>query len=117
VPAKRGNNMSDITMTDAAVTRIKNLLENEHDPSLNLRLFIQGGGCSGYSYSFIFDEVINEDDFIITKNDVILLVDAVSAQYLSGAEIDYQESLSDSQFVIKNPNQTSSCGCGKSFSV
>lgn len=107
----------DITITDAAATRIKALLVQENDPNLNLRLFIQGGGCSGFSYGFTFDEKINEDDFQITKDDVTLLVDAASSQYLSGASLDYQESLAGSQFVIKNPNAKTKCGCNKSFSI
>lgn len=107
----------DIIITEAAATRIKALLVNENDPNLTLRLFIQGGGCSGFSYGFTFDEKINDDDFVIVKDDVKLLVDAASSQYLEGAELDYQESLAGSQFVIKNPNAKSSCGCGSSFSV
>lgn len=109
--------MSDITITEVAATRIKALLVHENDSNLNLRLFIQGGGCSGFSYGFMFDEKINEDDFTITKNGVMLLVDAASSQYLGGAELDYQENLAGSQFVIKNPNSKTKCGCGSSFSV
>jgi iron-sulfur cluster insertion protein len=106
-----------ITLTDAAVAHIKLLLEREDAANLKLRLFVTGGGCSGFKYSFTFDEIINEDDIVTTKDDISLLVDAISFQYLDDATIDYEETLQSSQFVIKNPNSTKNCGCGKSFSV
>ena len=96
---------------------VKELVEEEGNPDLKLRVFVQGGGCSGFQYGFTFDEVVNEDDTQMQKNGVTLLIDAMSLQYLIGAEIDYKESLEGSQFVIKNPNATTTCGCGSSFSV
>lgn len=109
--------MDTVILTENAANRVKALLVKENDPNLNLRLFVQGGGCSGFQYGFTFDEVINEDDTVITKDGVKLLVDSASIQYLTNATVDYEETLQSSQFVIRNPNQTSSCGCGKSFSV
>jgi iron-sulfur cluster insertion protein len=96
---------------------VKDLIAEEGNPELKLRVFVTGGGCSGFQYGFTFDEVINEDDTSIVKDGVTLLVDPMSYQYLVGAEIDYTESLEGSQFVIKNPNATSTCGCGSSFSA
>lgn len=109
--------MPSIVFTDNAANHVKTLIVNEDNANLNLRIFVKGGGCSGLSYSFTFDEEINEDDTVIMKNDVRLLIDSISFQYLDGATIDYQESLQGSQFVIKNPNSTSHCGCGSSFAV
>ena len=109
--------MSQITITDNAFTRINDLLIDEKNPNLKLRVFVQGGGCSGFQYGFTFDEVTNEDDTTMSKNGVSLLIDAMSYQYLLGAEIDYKEDLQGAQFVIKNPNATTTCGCGSSFSV
>lgn len=106
-----------ITVTDSAKTKIKDLIFEEGNPSLSLRTFVQGGGCSGFSYGFTFDDVQNEDDFEIMLDDVKVLVDAMSMQYLQGAVIDYTEELFGSQFSIKNPNAQSTCGCGSSFSV
>ena len=103
--------------TDAAAAKVKALIEEEGNPALKLRVFVSGGGCSGFQYGFTFDEVTNEDDTTMTKDGVTLLIDAMSYQYLVGAEIDYSESLEGSQFVIKNPNATSTCGCGSSFSA
>jgi len=103
--------------TDSAVAKVKDLIAEEGNPELKLRVFVTGGGCSGFQYGFTFDEVINEDDTSIVKDGVTLLVDPMSYQYLVGAEIDYTESLEGSQFVIKNPNATSTCGCGSSFSA
>jgi iron-sulfur cluster insertion protein len=105
-----------IELTDSAVIKIKDLLLEENDPGLNLRVFVQGGGCSGMSYGFTFDNVKNEDDFAIEKDGVQLLIDAMSSQYLTGAKIDYVEDLMGSQFKIENPNAQTSCGCGSSFS-
>ena len=104
-------------MTPNAVKKINALLAEENNPALNLRIFVQGGGCSGFQYGFTFDETKNEDDFSLDVNGAKLLVDSMSSQYLQGAEIDYTESLAGSQFAIKNPNAQSSCGCGSSFSV
>ena len=107
-----------IELTDAAKTRIVDLLIDENNPLLKLRTFVQGGGCSGFSYGFTFDEEVNNDDFEFPVDEKFkLLVDAMSMQYLQGAIIDYKEEIMGSQFVIKNPNASSSCGCGSSFSV
>ena len=103
--------------TDNAASKVKQLIEEEENSNLNLRVFVSGGGCSGFQYGFTFDELVNEDDTVIEKNGVKLLVDPMSFQYLIGAEIDYQENLSGAQFIIKNPGATSTCGCGSSFSV
>jgi iron-sulfur cluster insertion protein len=103
--------------TDSAANKVKELIEEEGNADLKLRVFVTGGGCSGFQYGFTFDEVANEDDTAMQKNGVTLLVDPMSYQYLVGAEIDYTEGLEGSQFVIKNPNATSTCGCGSSFSA
>ena len=110
-------NTSPLSFTDSAASKVKQLIEEEGNNNLNLRVFVSGGGCSGFQYGFTFDEPINEDDMIMEKNGVKLLVDPMSFQYLIGAEIDYQENLKGAQFVIKNPGATSTCGCGSSFSV
>jgi iron-sulfur cluster insertion protein len=106
-----------IDITESAKNKIKDLLYEEGNPNLTLRTFVQGGGCSGFSYGFTFDEIKNEDDFEIPLDEFKILVDAMSMQYLQGASIDYKEELMGSQFVIKNPNAQSTCGCGSSFSV
>jgi iron-sulfur cluster insertion protein len=106
-----------LNFSDAAAAKVKELIEEEGNPDLKLRVFVQGGGCSGFQYGFTFDEVANEDDAAMEKNGVTLLIDSMSYQYLVGAEIDYKEDLEGSQFVIKNPNATTTCGCGSSFSV
>ena len=106
-----------IIFTDSAASKVKELVDEEGNPDLKLRVFVQGGGCSGFQYGFTFDEVTNEDDTQMTKNGVTLLIDAMSLQYLVGAEIDYKDDLQGAQFVIKNPNAQSTCGCGSSFSV
>jgi iron-sulfur cluster insertion protein len=103
--------------TDSAANKVKTLIEEEGNADLKLRVFVSGGGCSGFQYGFTFDEVINEDDTVMVKNGVSLLVDSMSFQYLVGAEIDYSEGLEGAQFVIKNPGATSTCGCGSSFSA
>jgi iron-sulfur cluster insertion protein len=103
--------------SDSAASKVRELIEEEGNPDLKLRVFVTGGGCSGFQYGFTFDEVANEDDTSMQKNGVTLLVDPMSYQYLVGAEIDYTEGLEGSQFVIKNPNATSTCGCGSSFSA
>jgi iron-sulfur cluster insertion protein len=106
-----------LVFTDSAATKVKQLIDEEGNPELKLRVFVTGGGCSGFQYGFTFDEVTSEDDTVMEKNGVTLLIDPMSFQYLVGAEIDYQESLEGAQFVIKNPNATSTCGCGSSFSA
>ena len=103
--------------TDNAASKVKELIDEEGNPDLKLRVFVTGGGCSGFQYGFTFDEVANEDDTSMQKNGVTLLVDPMSYQYLVGAEIDNTEGLEGSQFVIKNPNASSTCGCGSSFSA
>lgn len=108
---------SPLLFTDSAVTKVKELIEEEGNPGLKLRVFVTGGGCSGFQYGFTFDEEVNEDDTALEKNGVTLLIDPMSYQYLMGAEIDYSEGLEGSQFVIRNPNATSTCGCGSSFSA
>ncbi|WP_353153440.1 iron-sulfur cluster insertion protein ErpA [Pollutimonas bauzanensis] len=105
-----------IIFTDAAAAKVKDLLSEEGNPELKLRVFVQGGGCSGFQYGFTFDETINDDDTTIDKEGVQLLVDPMSFQYLVGAEIDYKDDLEGAQFVIRNPNANSTCGCGSSFS-
>ena len=103
--------------TDNAANKVKDLIEEEGNPDLKLRVFVTGGGCAGFQYGFTFDEAANEDDTELVKNGVTLLVDPMSYQYLVGAEIDYTEGLEGSQFVIKNPNATSTCSCGSSFTA
>jgi iron-sulfur cluster insertion protein len=108
-----------INITETATTKVISLLVEENDPDLKLRIFVEGGGCSGFQYGFTFDHEQNEDDFELPlgNGDYKLLVDAMSMQYLQEAEIDYTESLAGSQFAIKNPNAKTSCGCGSSFAV
>ena len=109
--------MDQITITDNAVNKITDILAEENNPNIKLRTFVQGGGCSGFSYGFTLDEQQQEDDFVIEKQGIKILVDSMSMQYLSGAVIDYKEDLHGSQFSIENPNAQSTCGCGSSFSV
>ncbi len=106
-----------LVFSDSAANKVKELIDEEGNTELKLRVFVSGGGCSGFQYGFTFDETQNEDDTVMEKNGVQLLIDAMSFQYLTGAEIDYTEGLEGAQFVIKNPNATSTCGCGSSFSV
>ena len=106
-----------LEFTDAAAAKVADLIAEEGNPELKLRVFVQGGGCSGFQYGFTFDDAVNEDDTLFEKNGVTLLVDSMSFQYLVGAEIDYKEDINGSQFVIKNPNATTTCGCGSSFSA
>ena len=106
-----------LVFSDSAANKVKQLIDEEGNPELKLRVFVSGGGCSGFQYGFTFDEVTNEDDTAMEKNGVTLLIDAMSYQYLVGAEIDYTEGVEGAQFVIKNPNATSTCGCGSSFSA
>ena len=106
-----------IEITESAKAKILDLLLEENNPKLALRTFVQGGGCSGFSYGFTFDEEQSDDDFEIPLGNYRVLVDAMSMSYLAGAEIDYTESIQGSQFSIKNPNAQTTCGCGSSFSV
>ena len=106
-----------INFSDNAVKKVKELIEEEGTPDLKLRVFVSGGGCSGMQYGFTFEESVNEDDTKVEKDNVMLLIDPMSLQYLTGAEIDYQDNVQGSQFVIKNPNATTTCGCGSSFSA
>jgi len=106
-----------VIFTDAAASKVKSLIEEEGNQALMLRVFISGGGCSGFQYGFTFDETLSEGDTCVEKEGVKLLIDPMSYQYLVGAEIDYTEGLQGSQFVIRNPNASTTCGCGSSFSV
>lgn len=106
-----------ITVTNNAKNKVLELLSEENNPNLKLRMFVQGGGCSGFQYGFTFDESQNDDDFTIDLNGAIMLVDSMSMQYVNDAEIDYTESLAGSQFAIRNPNAKTTCGCGSSFGV
>ncbi len=106
---------SPILFSDAAAAKVRELLAEEANPDLRLRVFVQGGGCSGFQYGFTFDETVNDDDTTIQKAGVELLVDPMSFQYLVGAEIDYKDDLEGAQFVIRNPNANTTCGCGSSF--
>ena len=106
-----------LVFTDAAAVKVAELIKEEENPELKLRVFISGGGCSGFQYGFTFDERIEDGDTAVENGGVTLLVDPMSVQYLMGAEIDYREDLEGAQFVIRNPNATTTCGCGSSFSV
>ncbi|CUB07164.1 MAG: iron-sulfur cluster insertion protein ErpA [Tepidiphilus sp.] len=106
-----------LIFTDSAAAKVRELIEEEGNPDLKLRVFVTGGGCSGFQYGFTFDEEVAEDDAVIEKGGVTLLIDPMSYQYLVGAEIDYVEGIEGAQFVIRNPNATTTCGCGQSFSV
>lgn len=106
-----------LLFTDSAAAKVRELIEEEGNSALKLRVFVTGGGCSGFQYGFTFDEEVADDDTVLEKSGVTLLIDPMSFQYLSGAEIDYSEGLEGAQFVIKNPNATSTCGCGSSFSA
>ena len=106
-----------LIFTEAAASKVSGLIEDEQNPNLKLRVYITGGGCSGFSYGFTFDENQADDDTVVEKDGVTLLVDPMSFQYLVGAKIDYLEDLQGARFVIENPNATTTCGCGSSFSV
>jgi iron-sulfur cluster insertion protein len=106
-----------LVFTDSAALKVRELIDEEGDDSLMLRVFISGGGCSGFQYGFTFDQNENDGDVAVINQGVKLLVDPMSVQYLMGAEIDYTEGLEGSQFVIRNPNAQTTCGCGSSFSV
>ena len=108
---------SMLTITDNAAKKIQDILAEENNPAVMLRTFVQGGGCSGFSYGFTLDEEQHTDDFVVESQDIKVLVDSMSMTYLEGAVIDYTETLQGSQFTIVNPNATSTCGCGSSFSV
>ncbi|HKJ77575.1 MAG TPA: iron-sulfur cluster insertion protein ErpA [Gammaproteobacteria bacterium] len=108
---------SPLHFSDAAANKVKALIEEEGNEALKLRIFVTGGGCSGFQYGFTFDEDVNEGDTAVEKNGVTLLIDPMSYQYLVGAEIDYSEGLEGAQFVIRNPNATTTCGCGSSFTA
>ncbi len=108
---------SPLIFTDSAASKVKDLIAEENNPNLKLRVFVSGGGCSGFQYGFTFDENTTEGDTIVEKGGVTLLIDPMSYQYLIGAEIDYTEGLEGAQFVIRNPNATTTCGCGSSFSA
>lgn len=108
---------SPLIFTESAANKVRELIEEEGTPDLKLRVFVSGGGCSGFQYGFTFDETVNDDDTMVEKDGVSLLIDPMSLQYLVGAEIDYTDGLQGSQFVIRNPNATTTCGCGSSFSA
>lgn len=109
--------MPDIHFSDRAARKVRDLIEGEANDALKLRVFVTGGGCSGFSYGFTFDEDVAEDDSVVENCGVTLVVDSMSYQYLSGAEVDYREDLHGAQFVIQNPNASSTCGCGNSFAA
>ncbi|MEW5249334.1 iron-sulfur cluster insertion protein ErpA [Microbulbifer discodermiae] len=106
-----------LNVTDQAVAKVRSLLEEEGSPQLKLRVFVTGGGCSGFQYGFTFDELVAEDDTLVEKGGIQVLVDAMSYPYLVGASVDYEEGLSGSRFVVNNPNASTTCGCGSSFSI
>lgn len=108
---------ADMALTDRAASKLRELREGEGNPALCLRVYITGGGCAGFSYGFRFDDHVNEDDTIVDHEGVRMLVDALSIQYLAGSKVDYVEGLQGARFVVENPNATSTCGCGSSFSV
>lgn len=108
---------TDIVLSERASAKVRALLGAEGKPALKLRVFITGGGCSGFSYGFTFDEEVAEDDAVVERDGVTLLVDALSYQYLMGSEVDYEEGLQGAQFVVANPNATATCGCGNSFAI
>lgn len=106
-----------LVVTESAVNKVRNLVEEEANPELKLRVFVTGGGCSGFQYGFTFDELAAEDDALIDAAGVTVLVDSMSYPYLLGATVDYEEGLAGSKFVIANPNAATTCGCGSSFSI
>jgi len=109
--------MDELIFTDAAASKVRELVLEEQNPELKLRVYVQGGGCSGFQYGFTFDDHVDDGDVAVDNDGMILVVDPMSLQYLMGAEIDYTENLQGAQFVIRNPNASSTCGCGSSFSV
>lgn len=106
-----------IEFSDAAALKVKSLVEEEENPELKLRVYVTGGGCSGFQYGFTFDEKVNDGDMTIEKNEVTLVVDPMSLQYLVGGVVDYVDGLDGSRFLVNNPNATTTCGCGSSFSI
>ena len=108
---------TSLHLTARAVHKVQNLITEEENDELKLRVFVTGGGCSGFQYGFTFDELVAEDDTQVEKDGVVVLVDPMSYQYLAGAEVDYTEGLEGSRFVVTNPNAATTCGCGSSFSV
>jgi iron-sulfur cluster insertion protein len=108
---------AEVTFSDAAASKVKRLIAEENNPNLKLRIYISGGGCSGFQYGFSFDENIGEGDVMVENDGVALVIDPMSYQYLMGAEVDYTEGLEGAQFVVRNPNASTTCGCGSSFSV
>lgn len=116
-PSYHDNAGAALHFSEAAARKVRELIEEEHNPALKLRVYIQGGGCSGFQYAFSFEETAEEDDLAIERDGVTLLCDPLSLQYLGGAEIDYSENLQGAQFVIRNPNAKTTCGCGSSFTV
>ncbi|EED35068.1 iron-sulfur cluster assembly accessory protein [Luminiphilus syltensis NOR5-1B] len=108
---------NEIRLTDNAVRKVRTLVEDEENPNLKLRVFISGGGCSGFQYGFTFDENTADDDMVVEKGGVVAVIDSMSFQYLVGSEVDYTEGLEGSRFIINNPNAVTTCGCGASFSV
>ena len=106
-----------VTFSDAAARKVKSLIDEENNPDLKLRIYISGGGCSGFQYGFSFDEKVGDGDVTVENGSVSLVIDPMSYQYLIGAEVDYTEGLEGAQFVVNNPNATTTCGCGSSFSV
>ena len=108
---------TNIAFSQRAADKVRQLMRAENNADLKLRVFITGGGCSGFSYGFTFDEEVAEDDAVIERDGVAMVLDALSFQYLSGAEVDYHEDLQGAQFVVQNPNASATCGCGNSFAV
>lgn len=106
-----------LSLTERAVEKVRNLVQEESNEDLKLRVFVTGGGCSGFQYGFTFDELVDEEDTQVEKDGVVVLVDPLSYQYLEGAQVDYTEGLEGSRFVVTNPNASTTCGCGSSFSV
>lgn len=106
-----------LSLTESAVRKVRELVEEEGNPALKLRVFVTGGGCSGFQYGFTFDDEVNEDDTRIEKDGVVVLVDPVSYPYLVGSQVDYKQGLEGAQFLVNNPNASTTCGCGSSFSI
>lgn len=111
------NELAPLIFTEAAASKVRELILEEANPNLKLRVYITGGGCSGFQYGFTFDEALDEGDITVNRDDVTLVVDPLSFQYLEGAEVDYTENLQGARFVIKNPNAATTCSCGSSFGV
>lgn len=109
--------MPMVTLTDAAVAKVKDMIAEDGTPNLKLRIYVSGGGCSGFQYGFAFDDFANDDDVLVEKDGITLLIDVMSAQYLDGAIVDYRDEFLDARFIFTNPNASSTCGCGSSFSV